>query len=133
MVASRAGVHRVRATWCGRRGGEGILGLAKVDGSSLVAEFLKVGALEDLRGLGLLAELVAVWLLDTRLRFILHGLRPLGRQGNVRGGGLGEALGVVAEPQEELQVLGRRLNVDGIVHEVANCAWLPRKLASTIS
>ena len=37
---------------------------------------------------------------------------------------LGETLLVVPVPEEELQVLGSKFDVDKVVHEVASSAWL---------
>lgn len=91
-------------------------GIARLGGGhlGLVGE---VGALED--GGNIAAHALGA---DRRLGFIVE--RPLGRKGFLPGGEVVEALLVAAQPEVELQVLGRQLNVLEVVHEVARSAGL---------
>lgn len=63
-------------------------------------------------------------LLEPRHGLVLHLLGPLRSQGGIRRASGVEPLDVVPVPEEELEVLGRVLDVDEVVHEVSNGARL---------
>lgn len=84
---------------------------------------IKVGSREDVGGsVGLLWTTSVGWDGSEGGLILSHG--PLWSECLFGSWELVEALGVVAEPEEELEVLGGALNPLHVVHEVTDCAWL---------
>lgn len=84
---------------------------------------IKVGSLEDVgSSVGLLWTTSVGW--DSSEGGLVLGQGPLWSECLLRGWELVEALDVVAEPEEELEVLGGALDPLHVVHEVTDSAWL---------
>lgn len=89
----------------------------------LALGLIKVGPLEH--GVGsvdLLWSTSVVWNISESGLTLSQG--PLWGESLLGSWKFGEALGVVAEPEEELEVLGGALDPLHVVHEVTNSAWL---------
>lgn len=84
---------------------------------------LKVGTFEDLLT-WLLAHTLRLVFEQTLKDLVLLSCGPFGGEGEIRCLCLLETLGVISVPEEELEVFSSELNVDEIVHEVANSARL---------
>ena len=115
------GIKGVVALWflvavggLGRRVGEGRL----LVGVLVLWLAGKASVLED----GGHGRADAIWAIR-RLRLNIVG-NPLGRQDLFGGGELIEALRIAAEPEIELEILGGKLNIFEVVHEVTGCARL---------
>lgn len=84
---------------------------------------VEAGTLEDRGGVDIGLVRPSVLSCGSRLSLCLSS-SPFGRQDALAFGEIVESSVVVMEPEEELQVLGRMLNVLEVVHEVTNGAWL---------
>lgn len=89
----------------------------------LVLGVIKVSSLEDYVGsVGLLWSTTVDW--DGSEGDLVLSQSPFRCESLLRCWNLVETLGVVPEPEEELEVLRRTLNPLHVVHEVTNSAWL---------
>ena len=90
----------------------------------------EVGALEDRSGLR--ADLLHAHVVHLRRRCLRFGLRddPFGSECTFTLREHRETFGVTMIPEEELEVFGRVLDVDEVVHEIPGGTWLDRRNVS---
>ena len=94
-----------------------------INSTLALLRLIKVGSLEDVgSSVGLLWPTSVGW--DSSEGGLVLGQGPLWSECLLGGWELVEALDVVAEPEEELEVLGGALDPLHVVHEVTDSAWL---------